>query len=27
MQTKKNNQQHIIVRARCTGQFIIYLAT
>ena len=27
MQTKKNNQQHIIVRARCTGQFIVYLAT
>jgi len=27
MQTKKNNQQHIIIRARCTGQFIVYLAT
>ena len=27
MQTKKNNQQHIIVRARCTGQFMVYLAT
>jgi len=21
------NQQHIIIRARCTGQFIVYLAT
>ena len=26
MQTKKNNQQHIIIRARCTGQCIVYLA-
>jgi len=23
MQTQKNNQQHIIIRARCTGQFIL----
>jgi len=22
-----NNQQHMIMRARCTGQFIIYHAT
>jgi len=27
MQSKKNNQQHIIIRARRTGQFIVYLAT
>jgi len=27
MQTKKNNQQHISIRARCTGQFVVYLAT
>jgi len=27
MQTKTNNQQHIIIRARCTGQFMVYLAT
>ena len=26
MQTKKNNQQHIIIRARFTGQLIVYLA-
>jgi len=27
MQSKKNNQQHITIRARRTGQFIAYLAT
>jgi len=26
MQTK-NNQQHVIIRARCTRQFIVYLVT